>query len=298
MFSKSVIDSDMFLDMPLSAQALYFHLSMRADDDGFVNNPKKIQRIVGASDDDCKILIAKKFIIPFESGIVVIRHWKIHNYIQKDRYKETIYLDEKAQISIDRTGVYVSEPCPTCIQPVSKVDTQVSIGKGSIDKDSVQKNQADEKQGLENLVVESLGIETRSLPYNSILSTDELSTDNKSPYNPPKGERAATHRRAKVTDYDADGFAAFWEAYPKKAGKAAALKAWNKLAPDVVLQEQMGKALEVQKQSQQWRKDGGQFIPMPATWLNGRRWEDEVQTQTQPNLPTDADYVPLFDLGF
>lgn len=161
-----------------------------------------------------------------------------------------------------------------------------------------QKNQADEKQGLENLVVESLGIETRSLPYNSILSTEELSTDNKSPHNPPEGERAATHRRAKTTDYDADGFAAFWAAYPKKAGKADALKAWNKLAPDVVLQEQMGKALEVQKQSQQWRKDGGQYIPMPATWLNGRRWEDEVQTQTQPNIPTDADYVPLFDLGF
>lgn len=134
MFSKSVIDSDTFLDMPLSAQALYFHLSMRADDDGFVNNPKKIQRMVGAGDDDCKILVAKKFIIPFESGIVVIRHWKIHNYIQKDRYKETVYLDEKAQISTDRTGAYVSEPCPTCIQPVSKVETQVSIGKVSIGK--------------------------------------------------------------------------------------------------------------------------------------------------------------------
>ena len=140
MFSKSVIDSDMFLDMPLSAQALYFHLSMRADDDGFVDNPKKIQRMVGASDDDCKILAAKKFIIPFESGIVVIRHWKIHNYIQKDRYKETVYLDEKAQISTDRTGAYVSEPCPTCIQPVSKVETQVSIGKESIGKDSIDKD--------------------------------------------------------------------------------------------------------------------------------------------------------------
>lgn len=105
---------------------------------------------------------------------------------------------------------------------------------------------------------------------------------NNNPHNPPKGERAETHRRAKTTDYDADGFAAFWAAYPKKAGKAAALKAWNKLAPDVVLQEQMGKALEVQKQSQQWRKDGGQYIPMPATWLNGRRWEDEApQAQSQ-----------------
>ena len=86
----------------------------------------------------------------------------------------------------------------------------------------------------------------------------------------------------KKKSYDADGFAAFWAAYPKKAGKADALKAWNKLAPDVVLQEQMGKALEVQKQSQQWRKDGGQYIPMPATWLNGKRWEDEApQAQSQ-----------------
>lgn len=110
---------------------------------------------------------------------------------------------------------------------------------------------------------------------------------------PPKRKKATAKE-----DYDLEGFNAFWAAYPKKAGKADALKAWNKLAPDVVLQEQMGKALEVQKQSQQWRKDGGQYIPMPATWLNGRRWEDEVQTQTQPNIPTDADYVPLFDLGF
>lgn len=135
MFSKSVIDSDLFLDMPLSAQAFYFHLSMRADDDGFVNNPKKIQRMVGASEDDCKILVAKKFIIPFESGIVVIRHWKIHNYIQKDRYKETVYFDEKAQLSTDQTGAYVPEPYPTCIQPVSKPDTQVREGKVRISED-------------------------------------------------------------------------------------------------------------------------------------------------------------------
>ena len=146
MFSKSVIDSDMFLDMPLSAQALYFHLSMRADDDGFVNNPKKIQRMIGASDDDCKILIAKKFIIPFESGIVVIRHWKIHNYIQKDRYKETVYLDEKSQIATDRTGAYVSGPCPECIQPVSNLDTQVRLGKDSIGKDRLEEESGGQKK--------------------------------------------------------------------------------------------------------------------------------------------------------
>ena len=82
MFSKTIIDSDAFLDMPLSTQSLYFHLSMRADDDGFINNPKKIQRMIGCADDDLKLLIAKNFIIPFESGIVVIKHWKIHNYIR------------------------------------------------------------------------------------------------------------------------------------------------------------------------------------------------------------------------
>ena len=85
MFAKTIIDSDAFLDMPLSAQALYFHLSMRADDDGFINNPKKIQRMVGASDDDCKLLLMKRFIIVFESGVVVIKHWRIHNYIRNDR---------------------------------------------------------------------------------------------------------------------------------------------------------------------------------------------------------------------
>lgn len=105
MFAKTIIDSDAFLDMPLTTQALYFHLSMRADDDGFINNPKKLQRMIGASDDDLKLLAAKDFIIPFESGIVVIKHWKIHNYIQKDRYKQTIYQEEKSLLN-DEKGAY------------------------------------------------------------------------------------------------------------------------------------------------------------------------------------------------
>ena len=90
MFAKRIIDSDAFLDMPLSTQSLYFRLSMRADDEGFINNPKRIQRMIGASDDDCKLLIAKGFILVFETGVIVIKHWKIHNYIQKDRFKPTI----------------------------------------------------------------------------------------------------------------------------------------------------------------------------------------------------------------
>ena len=101
MFSKTIIDSDNFLDMPLSAQALYFHLSMRADDEGFVNNPKKIQRMIGSADDDIKVLIAKKYILPFESGIIVIRHWKMHNYIRKDRIVPTSYKLEKSLLTVN-----------------------------------------------------------------------------------------------------------------------------------------------------------------------------------------------------
>ena len=137
MFAKTIVDSDAFLDMPLSAQALYFHLSMRADDDGFVNNPKKIQRMIGASDDDCKLLIIKRFILTFESGVVVIKHWRIHNYIQKDRYKETLYQEEKAQLELTDKNAYTEAEKVPCIQDVSKTDTQdrLELGKDSIGKD-------------------------------------------------------------------------------------------------------------------------------------------------------------------
>lgn len=124
MFSKSIIDSDLFLDMPQSAQCLYFHLGMRADDDGFVNSPKKIQRIIGASNDDFKLLFAKQFVIPFESGVVVIKHWKIHNYIQKDRYKPTIHQEEKRTLFLDKSGAYQVLDTD-CIQDVSEMDNQL-----------------------------------------------------------------------------------------------------------------------------------------------------------------------------
>lgn len=98
MFSKSLIDSDLFLDMPMSAQVLYFHLAMRADDDGFINNPKKIQRMIGSNEDDLKLLIIKGFVIAFDTGVMVIRHWRLHNHIQKDRYKPTLHQEEMAQL--------------------------------------------------------------------------------------------------------------------------------------------------------------------------------------------------------
>lgn len=130
MFAKTIIDSDAFLDMPLSTQALYFHLSMRADDDGFINNPKKVQRSIGCSADDLKVLIAKNFIIPFESGVVVIKHWKIHNYIRNDRYKETVYQEEKSLLDEKENKAYTLG-----IPDGYQMDTQVRLGKDSLGKD-------------------------------------------------------------------------------------------------------------------------------------------------------------------
>lgn len=133
MFAKTIIDSDAFIDMPLSTQALYFHLSMRADDEGFINSPKKIQRMVGATEDDLKLLIAKNFIIPFESGVVVIKHWKIHNYIRKDRITETVYQEEKKQLVEKENGAYTFNKYELLeIEPEEETPRQLAYKKSSL----------------------------------------------------------------------------------------------------------------------------------------------------------------------
>lgn len=135
MFAKTIIDSDAFLELPVSSQLLYFHLSMRADDEGFINKPKTIMRMLGAKDDDMNILIMKKFIIPFESGVVVIKHWRIHNYLQNDRLTPTKYVDERDQLELDENKAYRLNLKP-CIQNTGEVYTQVRLGKVSIGKNS------------------------------------------------------------------------------------------------------------------------------------------------------------------
>lgn len=150
MFSKSFVDSDLFLDMPQTAQLLYFHLSMRADDDGFINNPKSIARNVKCGEDDLKILAAKGFIIPFESGIIVIAHWKLHNYIKSDRYKETVYLAEKAQLQIENNQYILSGAItePECLQSGAETEPQnrdresTEINQNS--KNNMRKHEAEE----------------------------------------------------------------------------------------------------------------------------------------------------------
>ena len=145
MFAKTIIDSDAFLDMPLSTQSLYFHLSMRADDDGFINNPKKIQRMVGCGDDDLKLLMAKRFILVFDSGVIVIKHWKIHNYIRNDRYKPTLYQEEKAELAEKNSKAYTFKTeviesenhlgIPDDNRMGYQMDTQVRLGKDRLVKD-------------------------------------------------------------------------------------------------------------------------------------------------------------------
>ena len=141
MFAKTIVTSDPFLDMPASARCLYFMLGMMADDDGFVNAPRSVMRQAGSSIDDMNLLIAKRFVLTFESGVVVIKHWKIHNLIQKDRYKETKYLEEKAQLVVDANNSYteaVNVLDTECIQLVSKTESQVRLGKDRLGKDRLE----------------------------------------------------------------------------------------------------------------------------------------------------------------
>lgn len=156
MFSMQIVDTDSFMDMPLSTQALYFHLGMRADDDGFLDNARRIQRLVGASDDDMKLLLMKRFIIAFDSGVIVIRHWKVSNYIQKDRYRPTIHKREKAMLYLTADGAYTDDPeesAKPCLETGEKnalPDTGCDDGH-KLDTDRVSKLDTDMDTKSENL---------------------------------------------------------------------------------------------------------------------------------------------------
>jgi hypothetical protein len=159
MFAKTIIDSDAFLDMPQSSQLLYFHLSMRADDEGFINNPKSIMRNVRCTEEDILQLINKKFIIPFETGIVVIKHWKIHNYIRNDRFKPTKYQDEKTTLALDENNAYTTSKMQenyVGIPSDNQMDTQVRLGKDRLSKDNkekINKKEPRHKYGMYNNVL-------------------------------------------------------------------------------------------------------------------------------------------------
>ena len=185
MLSKKVTDTDIFLDMPLSAQALYFHLNMHADDDGFIDNAKTVQRMIGSNGDDLKLLLAKQFLLPFDSGVVVIKDWRVHNYIQNDRYNKTQYIKEKEQLVIEENNTYTK-----CVQDVSKVETQVRLGKDRLGKD-----RKDILSGSD---------EPDSVPYKEII--DYLNEKANTKYR-SSGSKTKTLIKVRVNDgFDLDDF--------------------------------------------------------------------------------------------
>ena len=147
MFAKSIVLTDAFLDMPASARCLYFTLGMLADDDGFVGSPKSVMRQCGASQDDMGILLAKRFVLGFESGVIVIKHWRINNYLQNDRHHDTTYQEELATLMLDEKGSYTEKEKPVyteCIQGV--YPDKNSIDKNRLDKISIEERDADKPQ--------------------------------------------------------------------------------------------------------------------------------------------------------
>lgn len=229
MINLDIVDTDSFLDMPVSSQLLYFHLNARGDDDGFVASPKKITRMVGAQPDDMKVLVSKKFIITFSDGVCVIKHWRINNFIRKDIYEETKYSELKKSLFIRPNGAYTQ----------TQDDRALPVPLGHYK--------------IENIDVNA----TSTLRRPSIVKK----------------------RIGKVSvDKAPDEFELFWSEYPKKIAKQTALRSWLKIDPSKELIKTIMASLNKYKQTEQWRKDKGQFIPYPATWLNQGRYNDEIDT--------------------
>lgn len=198
MFTMKIVDSDAFLDIPISAQCLYFHLNMRADDDGFLNNPKKIQRMIGASEDDLKLLLAKRFVLGFEKGVIVIKHWRMHNLLRKDRYNPTQYIEEKDSLDIKEDGSYTEkapiEALATTWQPSgNQMATQDRIGEDRIGQDSIG-----EDRGIgEDSEAEA---ESTALPQKILDLYNSICPDRNKPTVLPRADMLNDKRKQKIEE--------------------------------------------------------------------------------------------------
>lgn len=264
MFSDEIINSDAFLDMPKGSQLLYFHLGIKADYDGFVANPKMVMRTIGASDDEYTVLLLKKFLLAFESGICVVKHWRINNYIRKDLYQETKYKKERSLLFIRPNGTYSfkqegAKPLPngyftleqlnsnvavpvTCTPAYTERAQPVHLGKERIGKDSIDK------------------------------SKDTNTT-------------ATAVVEGEPVTYTLD-FEKFWLAFPKEGRKAkgTAFTSWQKKLKAYERAKCLP-AIEAQVLANHFtNQDGKTFIPHASTWLNGKRWDDEI-SGTAPVQP-------------
>lgn len=264
MFSKQIIESDAFLDMPKSAQILYIHLCMAADDDGVINNVKRVMRVAGCRNRDVEVLKSAKFCLTLAKGLLVIKHWKMNNVIRSDRYKATEYQEEFGRIKLKPNNSYticqperIPNDIPTDIPKVVERLPQYSIGKYSIGKYSIDKD-----------------IGQRSLTEQSLVEKDaDAKTDKKT-----KESKAKTKP---ISEYENSTklFEIFWSNYPKKVGKQKCLK-WfktRKLKRELI--NHMVSTINIYKGSEEWKDP--QFIPHPYTWLNRGGWDDELEVHNE-----------------
>lgn len=234
MFTKKITDDDHFLNLSSPAQALYLHLSMNADDDGFCNQITASMFKAHASVTDLEALLKNRYIYQFDSGVIVIKHWRMANALRKDRYTPTAFKNEMAMLKVGENGAYklpdsndtVAERLPNGCQLVAERLPQVSIGKVSIDKNNKNNISCNENSGIE------------------------------------------------VLDQKEMWFESFWEIYPKhqdkKKAKQKFLKACTNEKEYKAIMDGLRNVLPV------WAKKDTKYIPMPTTWLNGERWNDEV----------------------
>jgi hypothetical protein len=223
MFTMKICDSDAFLDMPLSTQCLYFHLNMRADDDGFIGNSKRIARLIGASDDDLKLLIAKRFVIPFEDGVMVIKHWRMHNTLSHNRYHETQYIEEKHMLKIKENGAY-------------------SLSDG-IEIDDSRKIEQSNRQSRRNIDAQETDSDLDlDIDLDIVL---DINTNSAS-------DNAPAVKKSDINNF----FESIWKLYPNKKGKGQISDSKKKILYDVGMEE-MTRAIERYKTDlakEEWRK--------------------------------------------
>lgn len=257
MFAKSVVQQDLFCDMPLSTQALYFHLGMEADDDGFVDRALRITRSIGASSDDMRLLLAKGFVIDVGDGVIVVRDWKVSNFIRTDRYKPTQYASKMGLLHIDECGRY---GLPVAIEETAGIRVGIPSGNQMATNGMPSGNQ------VVTLGKDRLGEDTN-------ISSNQL--DESDSFEAPKQPK-----RSKKPAEEPTGFTRFYTEYPKHEGRKPALMAWLKLNPSAELAETIIAHVKRRKETVWCGKDK-QFILLPATFLNEKRWEDELMPTTR-----------------
>lgn len=276
MFSKKITDSDSFIELSSSAQALYFHLNQGADDDGFNNQVQSAIFKAHASLDDLKTLMTKNFIIRFDNGVIVIKHWRMHNTLRKDRYTPTNFQEELSALGIKDNGSYAlpnEDGCRLVADWLPFGCHVVATDKDSIGKISKEKknNLSKSKYGQKNCIE----IDNNENILTDCNATNDLKNEFETIFANEKAEEL------EVVDPKETMFNEFWKLYPKKVNKKGAktsfmrIKGLKKEFDNIML------ALKKCVESKDWQKQNGQFIPHPQTWINQERWKDKNENSEQ-----------------